>query len=357
MVVCMALVVFSAPYMPAETRMAYGIGLGTVFLVCMVLSDVLCATTALLSNQNARFGALALTVLCACGVGASVTPLIASSDPVLLGLCVSVGCAMVNYSILTCCVRDARIYGAVSVLWILALAVFLVATVAFLLGLPMAVVAAVMVALGVYGIQLMPNLVVHVPDRYLVQWREYMTQRWTVRGPIPDNARALSLSDIEQDMPRFLSRYDAGIVGCGFCAVCGYAMLLWGMGETSILMRVGLIALSVALSVFFELKPRQSGRTFERMMMRFLGLATLVMALMHMDAMIPATSGGNTLWAMMGSVLVGFVMVIAMLAQHGGFYSLLLSRIGDGLCGMSVAVLLPAAFFAAGGFELLRGGM
>lgn len=355
--VCMALIAFPASDMPSTARLAYAFGLGAVFLVCLISVDVLCMTKALATNRIIQFSVLGLTVLCSCGLGIVISQTIVATDSALLGLCMAMGCIAVNCSVLICCLKEPHLYGAVSMVWMLALLVFVSVAIVFLFDLPAAVAAATMVALGVYGIQLMPNLVVHVPDRYLVQWRDYMTQRWTVRGAIPENARALSLSDVDKDMSRFLSRYDAGVTMCGICALAGYVMLIRDIDGSSPLVRIGMIALSVALIVFLELKPRQSGRVFERMMMRFLGLAVLLMALMDMGTMVPAVHKADMLWPMLACVIVGLAMVVAILAQHGGFYSLLLSRIGDGLCVLSVLVLLPSAFFAAGGFELLRGGM
>lgn len=353
MAVCIVLVAVLLPHMPVGCI----VGLGVLFFLCMVLSDALCVTAAMSANQSARFGMLGLSVLCACGVGVSLARLMVASDPILLELCMAAGCVTVNSSVLMGWLKDARVLGAVSVLWALSIMVFLIAALTFVAGLHIVVVAAGMVALGVYGAQLMPNLVVHVPDRYLVQWRGYMTQRWTVRGTIPENARTLSLADIEHDMPRFLASYACGVVGCGLCALFGYTMLIWRADYASALVRAGIVALSVALVTFFVLKPRQSGRTFERMMMRFLGVAVLLMALMRLDVMIPVMHGGNMFWAILACVVMGIAMTVAMLAQHSGFYSLLMSRIGDGLCSMAIVIVLPAAFLAAGGFELLRGGM
>lgn len=355
--VCIMLIVLSGSAVYSKAHMAYALGLGAAFLACLICNDALCMTKALASSRIVQFGAMGLTVLCACGLGVVASRVIIGVDSSLFDLCMAMGCAAVNCSMLMCCLRDPRLCGAVSMLWMSTLVVFLLATVVFFFDLPVAVAAASMVVLGAYGIQLMSNLVVHVPDRYLVQWRDYMTQRWTVRGVIPQNARALSLSDVDKDMPRFLARYDAGVTMCGIYTLLGYAMLIRNIDNSSPLVRIGAIVLSVALIVFLELKPRQSGRVFERMMMRFLGLAVMVMALLHIDVMVPAVHGGNLLWPMLACVMAGLVMVVALLAQHGGFYSLLLSRIGDGLCTLSVLVLLPAAFFAAGGFELLRGGM
>lgn len=354
---CIVLIAFSVPDVSSKAYMAYALVLGAVFLVCLIFSDALCMTKALASSRIVQFGVIGLTVLCACGLGVVISRVIIGVESPLFGLSMAMGCAAVNCSMLMCCLKEPHLCGAVSMIWMSTLIVFLVSSVVFFFDLPVTVAAASMVALGAYGIQLMPNLVVHVPDRYLVQWQEYMTQRWTVRGVIPENARALSLSDVDKDMPRFLARYDAGVTMCGICTLLGYVMLMRSIDNSSLLVRIGTIALSVALIVFLELKPRQSGRIFERLMMRFLGLAVMTMALLHIDVMVPAVHGVNLLWPMLTCVVVGLVMVVAVLAQHGGFYSLLLSRIGDGLCTLSVLVLLPAAFFAAGGFELLRGGM
>lgn len=220
----------------------------------------------------------------------------------------------------------------------------------------MALYAGLAVALYAIALQVMPNMVIHVPDRYLVEWQTYMTQRWTVRGSIPQGARALTSRDVHHDMQAFRSRYDAGLLGCLMLMTSMFALLLWEADYESTIVRWSTLTLGVSLIVFLLCQPRSSGRQYERMAMRSVALILAAALSMNLSKLLPGAPYAGT-WAMGISMAVGLLMLMAILAQREGFYSLVLSRVGDAFCFVASMLIPASAFLAAGGFEFLRGGM
>ncbi|KFI63896.1 hypothetical protein [Bifidobacterium cuniculi] len=82
--------------------------------------------------------------------------------------------------------------------------------------------------------------------------------------------------------------------------------------------------------------------------MRIAGIAVAAIALAHLPAAM-------ALDAAVVLVVAGCLMVAVMLAQRGGLYSLVLSRIGDGLCFLALGLVPSSALLAAGLLEWLRG--
>ena len=76
---------------------------------------------------------------------------------------------------------------------------------------------------------------------------------------------------------------------------------------------------------------------------------------MHMPHALPDWGQALPLACMLTVGALGLTMAFGMLAQHGGFHSLALSRIGDVLCFASMMCTPPATFFAVGALEFIRG--
>ncbi|MBW3081126.1 hypothetical protein [Bifidobacterium saguinibicoloris] len=250
---------------------------------------------------------------------------------------------------------DPALRGVASTLAATALMLAICSAGTILADLPASILAGGVAAAGVCAIQLMPNIVVHVPDRYLVEWRTYMTRRWTVRGSIPDEARVLTPKDVSEDMRSFLARYAAGLSLAVTLAASAYLALAAWMDHGALLDRIGFHTLSLTLSLFLTLKPRQSGRPFERYLMRAAALLVAAVWLAHIRQTLPVAGGVTPFAGMAAFAVVGMLVGYGMLAQRGGFHSLALSRIGDALCFASTMLTPAAALLAAGTFELLRG--
>ena len=129
-------------------------------------------------------------------------------------------------SLMTVCIDQPVLNGVISACFAVSLLLLLASTGTLMCSLDVRLLAGLVLAAAICCLQMLPNIVVHVPDRYLVQWRAYMTRRWTVRGGIPEEARVLTQVDIREDMQTFQARYATGFVLCLALLVLPYAALV-----------------------------------------------------------------------------------------------------------------------------------
>lgn len=294
-------------------------------------------------------------ILAACS-GVSWSLMIRSMEPVTFAALLASCCVAVDMALMMLLVDNPAIGGTNTAMLTASVTVMLACTAALMAAVPLRLLAGVILALAVCCMQILPNLVIHVPDRYLVEWRTYMTRRWTVRGGIPQQARVLTDNDMHDDMQTFQSRYCAGVVLCLVLTLAAYATVAFRCQYEQIVDRIGFLALSAALFMFLVLKPRQSGRPFERYAMRLSAMMVLLVCCTRMSAALPGISQGMLSMICMLTVgTVGLVLIMCMIAQHEHVHSLALSRIGDVLCFISVMITPLATFFAVGALEFLRG--
>lgn len=234
------------------------------------------------------------------------------------------------------------------------IALSIIAVVIF--AIPAPVIAAACSVGGAWYVHAQANVILRVPDRYLIEWRRYMSQRWTVRGAVPENSRPLYTHDISEDMTIFSAEYTMGLVVGHLYIAAGYVVLCLTMpAEPDLFTTIGFGAYSVLLPCYLLLRPRTAGSALERMLMR--SCAVLLPA----AALITLTNHGDwrwlVTWVVFGLIAVGIVIAAATLAVSGGFKSLMLSRIGDWIAAGSLALMGPAAFLASNAMDMIRGFM
>ncbi|MBT1174555.1 hypothetical protein JS530_03355 [Bifidobacterium sp. LC6] len=257
-------------------------------------------------------------------------------------------------ALMTLRVHEPMVRGVVNAMMFVAMLMTMASAATMLFDLPEQLLAGLMVAAAICSIQIMPNIVVHVPDRYLVEWRTYMTRRWTVRGEIPEKARVLNREDIHRDMDGFIAQYATGVTLCVALSLSGYAVLAERVDYHSLYDRIGFLIVSAGLMLFFMLKPRQSVRPFERYLMRIAAIIIPLLWIRHASEAVPEVGAMLPLICMIVFAALGVLLGFSMIAQHNGFHSLVLSRIGDALCFSSTMVIPVASFLAGGALELLR---
>ncbi|WP_244609471.1 hypothetical protein [Bifidobacterium moukalabense] len=334
-----------------DTPMILFVGLMMAVLLC----DWLCLKGIRDHDRALSLIAFACSAtLAACG-GVAVSFVIRCTQPMTAGALFASCCVAVNMALMMVRITDSTIGGAISAVFAAAVPLMLACAVALIHALHVRLLAAFVLAAAICCLQMLPNIVVHAPDRYLVEWRTYMTRRWTVRGGIPERARALTRADIHDDMQTFLARYATGFMVCMMLILLTYAVVAESCAYDQWYDRIGFLTLSAALFLFLTLKPRQSGRPFERYLMRLGGIMVLLIWCMHMPYAMPDRGSAFPLVCMLAVGASGSAMAFGMLAQHGGFHSLALSRIGDVLCFTSMMITPAAAFFAVGALEFIRG--
>ena len=319
------------------------------------LCDWLCLKGIRDHDRAMSLGAFACSVMLAVCGGAAASFMIRCTQPMTAGALFASCYVAVNMTLMMVLVADPTIGGAIVATFASSVPLMLICAVALIHTLHVRLLAGFVLTVAVCCLQMLPNIVMHVPDRYLVEWRTYMTRRWTVRGGIPEKSRVLTRADVHDDMQTFLARYSTGFTICMMLMLLTYAIVADSCAFDQPYDRIGFLTLSAALFLFLTLKPRQSGRPFERYLMRLGGVTVLLIWCMHMPHALPDWGQALPLACVLTVGALGLTMAFGMLAQHGGFHSLALSRIGDVLCFASMMCTPPATFFAVGALEFIRG--
>lgn len=330
-------------------------GIAAGLVLAAILADIACIACMCRHEHNASVWYVSAGVWFAMCAGIAAASLVPTTHPVIVAVfCMScTGCA--DAAVMSTRVTHPQMIGTVRVCMIMLLLAALSCAAAVCFDIRPAILAAFGVAMGVWGSQMMANLVVRVPDRYLVQWRRYMTRRWTVRGSIPEDARMLNDRDVHEDMQRFLAQYTSGIICCTACIVLSFISLAATVDYSAVLDRTAFIVAGISVVLYLALKPRQSGRPFERFLMRAAAVALLMVFVRYLPLALPQL-GAHTAFMVIGvCAAVGLALGFGMIVQSNGFYSLVLSRIGDGCCFAALCLAPVAAFLSAGLVEWLRG--
>lgn len=236
----------------------------------------------------------------------------------------------------------------------------LISGICILLDWPTPMLCTLVVLLAACALQIMPNLVVHVPDQYLIEWGKVSSRRSTVRGAIPPASRPLKGSDTTGEMAGFHVAYCWGtMIALGLIVIAYGVMLLdtpivpfsqLALASTGWWQNVAVLVLGVALTLFLLLKPRQSGHPALRMAYRVGGALTFAFTVAALpSSWLPALA--------LAAVVAGIVMVAVSFPLQSGTHSLFLSRLGDTCTTLSLFLIPPAALLAGGAFSVIRGMM
>ncbi|WP_157908653.1 hypothetical protein [Bifidobacterium criceti] len=350
-----AILPYSFPAM--ETRAAIGIigGIVAGLTLAALVADVACLGCLKRHEHNAAAWYLSAGIWFAMCAGICGAALIPTSHPAIIAVFCMACTGGIEAAIMSTRVAHPQLIGMVRVCMIVFLLAALSCATAICLDVRPSILAAFGIAMGMWGTQMMANLVVRVPDRYLVQWRTYMTRRWTVRGSIPEDARMLTDDDVHEDMQRFLAQYTAGTICCTACIIMSFIALAGCADYSAALERVTFLTVGIAIVLYLALKPRQSGRPFERFLLRGAAVASLCVLVSHMPQALPHMGAHMALAVIGVCAVVGLALGFGMISQNNGFYSLALSRLGDGCCFAALCLAPVAAFLSAGLVEWLRG--
>lgn len=164
-------------------------------ILLMLFCDRLCVVSIRSHEQTVALVAMACAVLLSVCAGVAASCVEPCAQPIAAAVFLSSSCVCLNMSLMTVCIDQPVLNGVISACFAVSLLLLLASTGTLMCSLDVRLLAGLVLAAAICCLQMLPNIVVHVPDRYLVQWRAYMTRRWTVRGGIPEEARVLTQVD------------------------------------------------------------------------------------------------------------------------------------------------------------------
>lgn len=271
-----------------------------------------------------------------------------------LRITVGVLAAAVLALVLAVCTADAPLRAAWSTVSVLLVGLAGVWGGALLLQLPIGAAAAVSLGLVPLALRALPTTLVNVSDGMFIDYRHFMSNRWSVRGSIPDSPASIAMADAERVVRASTARLNAGTLVLVLATVGLAPLAAPQLVSDDALIAVGTIVLFVCVVLALLLTPRHTtGRA-----LRWLPRGAAILVLLIGAATLAADVEAATATVVGAGVFAaGVVAAVVSVAVARGSSSLAWSRFGDVVEWLAVALALPAALIAADSIELLRGMM
>ncbi len=214
--------------------------------------------------------------------------------------------------------------------------------------------AAISLGLVPLGLRALPSSLVNLPEGYFIDYKHFMTSRWTVRGAIPESVGLLRPERIIAVVDDSSARLIAGTAVLSVVAALMAPLAFLRPWPDDPFVISGGIALLVCVALALLLTPRHTTSRVLRWLPR--AAAAVVSVVAGLQAAAALGSGFQVLGA---AVLfaVGLAAVAVIIPVSRGASSLIWSRFGDAFEWLAVALALPAALLYANVLSLVRGMM
>ena len=204
------------------------------------------------------------------------------------------------------------------------------------------------------ALRFLPTTLVNVQEGYHIDYRHFMSNRWTVRGAIPETPDTVSMAAVREIVNESSARLLAGTVLLSVLPVVTVPLALtaplagnpWALGGTT--------AFLVALVVALVLAPRHNASP----VLRWVPRAAAAVVLLEVTLAVSGAFGVVVLLLAASALLLIGVVAAALIVPIGrGASSLVWSRMADILESFAVALAFPAALLASDILSFLRGVM
>ena len=218
-------------------------------------------------------------------------------------------------------------------------------------GFGASVAAALVAGAAPVALRVLPALCLDIPEGQLLEYGEFMRNRWTVRGQIPPPSVPVTARDMARTMSRAQWQLRTGTVVFSLLPVLAMPILLFS-GVTDAIAGIATIVLVAAIVLSFLLSPRQANTAITRWSPR------IAAAIVGLEFALWAIVGKPSIAALVATIIVvlgALVIAAAMVPIARGARSLGISRTADIFESLSTALVFPAAFVAANLIDILRG--
>lgn len=214
--------------------------------------------------------------------------------------------------------------------------------------------AAVSLGLIPLGLRALPSSLVNLPEGYFIDYKHFMTSRWTVRGAIPASVGLLRPERIVAVVDDSSARLIAGTAVLSSVAALMAPIAFLRPWPDDPFVRAGGIALFCCVGLALLLTPRHTTSRILRWFPR--AAAAVVFFVAGLQA---AVALGSSFHILAAAVLfaVGLLAVVVIVPISRGASSLVWSRFGDTFEWLAVALALPSALLYADALSFLRGMM
>jgi hypothetical protein len=327
-------------------------------LTALVLAAGAVASAALWAMRgprNATGEALAMLAPLALAFASGVMMI----DPALEGsvhLAVMTGlfAAGVLATLLAATVDALRLRSAASTAAVVLLALGAVWGCTLLAGLGVAGAAAISAGAVPLALRFLPSTLVNVPEGHHINYRHFMSNRWTVRGDVPESPDAIELGPVRDVVDASSARLVTGVVLLAVTAAVFLPLALAGPLPEGGFVSGGAIALVATLTISLLLSPRHYATPVLRWAPR---AACAVVVLAAAVAITTMFADAVVLVVAAGLLVTGIAAAVLLVPIGRGARSLAWSRLADFFEWMAVAFSLPAGLLAADVLNALRGMM
>lgn len=257
-------------------------------------------------------------------------------------------------TLLTASLDDLRMRAAAGTAAVIMLALAAIWGFTLLGGLDAAGAAAISAGAVPPALRFLPTTLVNVPEGFHIDYKHFMTSRWTVRGPIPESPGRVEMSYVREVVDASTARLVTGTI---LIAAIAAVFLPFGVtrpADDNLFVQIGTITLVITVVVALVLAPRHNATP----VLRWVPRAAAAVVVIAVAIGVSAALGIVALLVTAGVLLVfGLVVAIILVPIGRGARSLVWSRLGDFFEFLAVALSFPAALLAADMLTALRGMM
>jgi hypothetical protein len=220
------------------------------------------------------------------------------------------------------------------------------------MGVPAA--AAISVGAVPLALRALPATLVNIDEGHHIDFAKFMSNRWTVRGSVPESPTEIVGGEIRAIVEESSARLLAGTALVSVVAVVCMPLALTADVSTNPLLLGGVIALFASVVIALLLVSRHTARPPLRWIPRG---ASIIIVIVGMAAATVAFGTLALTIAAASFFVVGVFSAALAIPLSKGARSLVWSRIADVCEVLAVVVSLPAALLAADVLSVLRGMM
>lgn len=271
-----------------------------------------------------------------------------------LGVVVGLICAGVLATLLTAAVSEPRLRSAASTAALLLLILAAIWGTTLILGWDATAAAALSAGIVAPALRILPTTLVNVEAGYHIEYKHFMSSRWTVRGAIPDSPGRIAVADIREVVDASWTRLLVGAVLLSGIAAVFAPIALERLTIDDPFVFGGSVGLACALIIALVLTPRH----YTNPVLRWTPRAAAAVLIIAVTVAISTTLEAPALVIVAGSLLaIGVAAAIIVIPISRGATSLVWSRLADVIEWIAVATAFPAALLAADILTALRGMM
>ena len=223
-----------------------------------------------------------------------------------------------------------------------------------LIGLDAGAASAISAGAVPLAMRYLPSTLVNLPEGHHINYRHFMSNRWTVRGEVPESPDGIELAAIRDAVDESSARLVTGVVLLSAAAAVFLPLAVASAIDEGGFVFAGVIGLVCTLTVALLLSPRH----YATPVLRWVPRAACGIVVLVTTVGVGAMFGDAVVLAIAAALLVSGIAAAGTLVPIGrGARSLAWSRLADVFEFLAVALSLPAGLLAADILNALRGMM